>query len=398
VFQIVYDWLQVQGLEDPATRNLAWVIVVLGVALLAGAVNWIVKRVLLTVLSFIIKRTPTMWDDALLERRVLHRGSHVAPALVFYYMAPTFPVLRELIERLSYVYILVVGGLVASAFVNAAVDVYQSMDIARNRPVKGFAQVGRIVIGVVIGVLSIAVMFKQSPLGLLGGLGAMTAVLLLVFKDTILGLVASFQMSTSDLIRVGDWIEMPKFNADGTVIDISLHTVRVQNGDKTITAIPTYALVSDSFRNWRGVDEADGRRIKRSLNIDLNTVKFCTDEMLERFLRDPFAAECIRAQRSQASGGGSDAGRLTNLGIFRAYVTSYLKNHAIINQDMLFLVRQLQPNEHGVPIEVVVFSREKDLARYEEIQAAIFEHLMAVVETFDLRLYQNPSGTDLARR
>ena len=338
-----------------------------------------------------------MWDDALLERHVLHRASHVAPALVFYYLAPTFPAIQGLMERLSYVYILVVSGLVASAFVNAAADVYQSMDISRNRPVKGFIQVARIVIGVVIGVLSIAVMFKQSPLGLLGGLGAMTAVLLLVFKDTILGLVASFQISTSDMVRVGDWIEMPKFNADGTVIDISLHTVRVQNGDKTITAIPTYALVSDAFRNWRGVDDADGRRIKRSLNIDLNTVKFCTDELQERLSREPLAAECIREQKARTTESGGPT-RLTNLGLFRAYVASYLRKQPAIHQDMLFMVRQLQPNEHGVPIEVMVFSREKELVRYEEIQSGIFEHLMATVELFDLRLFQNPTSLGAAKR
>jgi miniconductance mechanosensitive channel len=394
VFQIVYDWLQVQGLEEPMLRYLAWVAVALGVLLLAGIVNWIVKRILLTILSIIIKRTPTNWDDALLERKVLHRASHVAPALVFYYLAPTFLAMQGLIERASYVYILIVAGRVASAFVNAAVDVYQSMDIARNRPIKGFVQVARITIGVVIGVLCVAVMFKQSPLGLLGGLGAMTAVLLLVFKDTILGLVASFQMSTSDMVRVGDWIEMPKFNADGTVIDISLHTVRVQNGDKTISAIPTYALVSDSFRNWRGVDEAQGRRIKRSLNIDLGTVRFCTEDMLQRYARQGLVAEYIR-RSSQA---GIKENPVTNLGVFRAYVEAYLRKHPMIHQEMLFLVRQLQPGEHGLPLEVCVFSREKELPKYEVIQAEIFEHLLAMAGEFDLRVFQSPSGADLAKR
>ena len=386
MFQIVYNWLQVQGLEDPLTRYLAWVIIALGVLLLAGIVNWIVKRILLSILAVIIKRTPTMWDDALLDRRVLHRASHVAPALVFYWMAPTFVALQGLIERISYVYILVVGGLVASAFIDAAVDVYQTMDIARNRPIKGFAQITRIVIGVIIGVLAIAVLFKQSPLGLLGGLGAMTAVLLLVFKDTILGLVASFQLSTSDLLRVGDWIEMPKFNADGTVIDISLHTVRVRNGDNTVSAIPTYALVSDSFRNWRGVDESDGRRIKRSIDIELNTVRFCDDEMLERFSRDPLAEPYVR-ERRQAQRGDVDSTRLTNLGVFRGYAGAYLRRHPAVNQQMLLLVRQLQSSEHGVPVEIWVFSKEKDLPKYEAIQAEIVEHLMAKVTFFDLRLF-----------
>ena len=396
MFQIVYDWLQVQGLEGPITRYLAWVILALGVFLLAGVVNWVVKRILLSILAVIIKRTPTTWDDALLERRVLHRGAHIAPALVFYWSAPTFVALQSFIERASYVYILVVGGLVASAFVNAAVDVYQSMEVARNRPIKGLAQIIRIAIGVVVGLMAIAVLFKQSPLGLLGGLGAMTAVLLLVFKDTILGLVASFQMSTSDLVKVGDWIEMSKFGADGTVIDISLHTVRVQNGDKTISAIPTYALVSDSFRNWRGVEEAAGRRIKRSINIDLSTVRFCDDEMLERFSREPLAAQFI-GKKKQTTGAEKETARITNLGVFRGYTEAYLRQHRAIHSEMLLLVRQLQPGEHGVPIEICAFSREKELPEYEAVQSEIFEHLMATVSVFDLRVYQRPSGADVTR-
>ncbi len=395
MFQTVYNWLQVQGLDDPFTRYLAWMTLGLGVFLLAGIVNWVVKRILLTILAVIIKRTPTTWDDALLERRVLHRASHIAPALVFYWSAPTFVALQSFIERASYVYILIVGGLVASAFINAAVDVYQSMELSRNRPIKGLAQITRIAIGVVVAMLAIAVLFKQSPLGLLGGLGAMTAVLLLVFKDTILGLVASFQMSTSDLVRVGDWIEMPKYSADGIVIDISLHTVRVQNGDKTISAIPTYALVSDSFRNWRGVDEAAGRRIKRSIYIDLSTIKFCSDEMLQRFSRDPLAAQYI-SKKKQAAGRNEADVHFTNLGVFRGYTEAYLRRHPAIHSEMLLLVRQMQPGEYGVPIEICAFSKEKELPEYEAVQAEIFEHLMATVAVFDLRVFQRPSGADMS--
>jgi miniconductance mechanosensitive channel len=375
------------------------------VILLAVIVNYIAKRVLLGILSFVIRRTRTTWDDALLERRVLQRAAHIAPALVFYWFSAAFPGIESLIQQLSMVYMLVVAGLVVNGFFNALLDVYHSLEVSRNRPIKGFVQIVQLVVFVFLAVLAIAALFDQSPFGLLGGLGAMTAVLLLVFKDPILGLVASFQITGSNMVRLGDWIEMPKYGADGDVIDISLLQIKVQNWDKTISTIPTYALVSDSFKNWRGMSESGGRRIKRSINIDMTSVKFCDEEMLRRFSKYQHIAAYIQQKKDELARFNQDSKvdltqlvngrRLTNVGTFRAYVVAYLQHHPQIHQGMTFLVRQLQPGPHGLPIEVYVFSKDQVWANYEGIQADIFDHILAVVPHFDLRVYQNPSGSDL---
>jgi miniconductance mechanosensitive channel len=358
-------------------------------------------------LSVFIRRTKTSWDDALLERRVFHRAAHIAPAIVFYWFAGSFPGIDSLIERLSMIYIIVVVGLVLSAVMNAVVDVYRTLEVARNRPIKGFVQLGQIILAVLLVILSIAILFEQSPLALLGGFGAMTAVLLLVFKDTILGLVASFQISATNIVRLGDWIEMPKYGADGDVIDISLHTIKVQNWNKTISSIPTYALISDTFKNWRGMEESGGRRIKRSINLDVSSIKFCDVEMIERFSRYEFIADYIQAKKDELSQYNAELkidttylvnGRhMTNIGTFRAYAEAYLKNHPQIHQGMTFLVRQLQPTEYGLPIQIYVFSKVQAWASYEAIQADIFDHLLAVVPMFDLRIFQSPSGSDFSR-
>jgi len=405
VFDLLKSWLENQGLEGWVAEYTSWAAVVLVVIVLAIIVNYVAKKILLVVLGFLIKKTRTRWDDALLERRVLHRASHVAPALVVYWYAAAFPGLESLIERLAMVYILAVSGLVISGFMNAVVDVYRTLEVARNRPIKGFVQLAQIILTVFLVVFGIAILFEQSPFGLLGGLGAMTAVLLLVFKDTILGLVASFQISATNIVRIGDWIEMPKYGADGDVIDISLHTIRVQNWDKTISSIPAYALISDSFKNWRGMEESGGRRIKRAISIDMNSVKFCTEEMIERFSRFEYIADYVQRKKEELARYNINHnvdttflvnGRhMTNLGTFRAYVEAYLRNHPMIHRDLTFLVRQLQPGEHGLPLEIYVFSNVQTWAKYEAIQADIFDHILAVIPLFDLRVFQRPTGHDL---
>jgi miniconductance mechanosensitive channel len=399
--------LEQQGWEGPAVNYTAWLAVVLGVFLMAAVANYLTRKVILTILSMLIKRTKTNWDDALLHRRVFHRAAHAAPALVVYWFAPAFADLSGLIERLAMAYMLVVGGLVVSGLMNAAVDVYRTLEAARNRPIKGFVQLARIALTVFLVILGLAILLEQSPLGLLGGIGALTAVLMLVFKDTILSLVASFQISTGNMVRVGDWIEMPKYGTDGDVIDISLHTIKVQNWNKTISSIPTYAFISDSFKNWRGMSESGGRRIKRAINIDMSSVKFCTEEMIDRFSRFEAIADHIAAKKKELSEYNADKkidttylvnGRhMTNLGTFRAYVEAYLKNNPRIHREMTFLVRQLPPGEHGLPLEIYVFSNVQAWAAYEAIQADIFDHLLAVLPLFDLRVFQRPSGSDLAR-
>jgi miniconductance mechanosensitive channel len=238
----------------------------------------------------------------------------------------------------------------------------------------------------------------------LSGLGALTAVLLLVFKDTILGFVAGIQLSANKMVAVGDWIEMPKYGADGDVIDVALTTVKVQNFDKTITTIPAYALISDSFKNWRGMFQSGGRRIKRAVHIDMQTVMFCNEEMLARFAKIQYISEYIQRKKEELEKHNAkhqvdnsnlvNGRRMTNVGTFRAYVTEYLKNHPKIHRELTFLVRQLAPGESGLPIEIYVFTNDTEWAHYEAIQADIFDHILAVLPEFDLRVFQNPSGMD----
>jgi len=406
MFDMIRDWFEAQGWAAWSVEYAAWTATALIVILLAILTNLITRRVLLSVLSILIKKSKTKWDDALLERRVLHRAAHVAPALIFYWLAGAFPPVEDLITRLAMVYMLAMGGLVISALMNAFVDVYRTTEGARNRPIKGFVQLGQILLVVVIVILNIAVLFEQSPVALLGGLGAMTAVLILVFKDTILSLVASFQISSSKTVRLGDWIEMPKYGADGDVIDVSLHSIQVQNWNKTISTIPTYAFISESFKNWRGMEESGGRRIKRAISIDLNSIKFCNVEMIERFSGFAYITDYIRDKKTELAEHNAkhnvdtaylvNGRHLSNVGTFRAYVEAYLKNHPKIHKDMTFLVRQLPPSEYGLPLEIYVFSNIQAWAEYEAIQADIFDHLLAVLPLFDLRVYQRPSGHDLS--
>ena len=404
LFKIVSSQWQHLGLEGYWHSVASWVTVAVIVVVLAIVVNYLTRKILLSALTIVIKRTKTTWDDALLERRVLHRGAHIAPALVFYWFATSFPGYESIIQRLASVYMLLVAGLVISSFLSALLDVYQSLEVSQNRPIKGFVQIVRIIVFVFLAVLILAALINQSPFGLLGGLGAMTAVLMLVFKDPILGLVASFQIAGSNLVRVGDWIEMPKFGADGDVIDVSLLQIKVQNWDKTISTIPTYALVSDSFKNWRGMSESGGRRIKRAINIDMTSIKFCTEEMLRRFSKYQYITAHIEKKKEELARYNQEkkvdlselvnGRRMTNIGTFRAYVEAYLHNHPKIHQNMTFLVRQLPPGAEGLPIEIYVFSNDQVWANYEAIQADIFDHILAVVPLFDLRVFQNPSGYD----
>jgi miniconductance mechanosensitive channel len=254
-------------------------------------------------------------------------------------------------------------------------------------------------------ILVIAMVVGRSPVVFLSGLGAVTAILLLVFKDTILGFVAGIQIAANDMVRPDDWIEMPKYGADGSVIDVTLNTVKVRNWDKTVTTIPTYALISDSFKNWRGMTESGGRRIKRALHLDMTSIRFCDEEMLDRFKKIQFIREYLERKLEEISRHNRECAvdesvlvngrRLTNVGTFRAYIEAYLRNHPMVHQEMTFLVRHLAPTEHGLPIEVYVFSKDQRWAVYESIQADIFDHLLAVVPEFDLRVFQSPTGSDV---
>jgi miniconductance mechanosensitive channel len=291
--------------------------------------------------------------------------------------------------------------------INSLHAIYQTFRVSQEIPLKGFAQVLKIALICTSLIMVISILLDRSPVYLLSGLGAMTAVLMLIFKDPILGFMAGIQLISNRMLKHGDWIEMPKYGADGDVIDITLTTVKVRNWDKTITTIPTYALINDSFKNWRGMQESQGRRIKRAIYIDMNTIKFCNAQMLQRFAGIRYIADYMQrknkeleqynTERGIESRDAANARRLTNTGTFRAYICAYLQNHPMINTDMTFIVRQLAPTEHGLPLEIYVFCKDKVWANYEAIQSDIFDHLLAIAGEFDLKVYQYPSGTDILK-
>ncbi len=396
--------------RNPLAETAVWGV---GIFLLSWLADVLAKRILLRVISRIVARTRFTWDDAIQERRVFHRLAHVAPAAVIYYGAELVPSLPEPVyqvaQRVALSLMVLVVALSANAFLSAVNDIYATRPDARSRPIKGYLQIVSIVLYIAAGILIVSLLLDRSPAVFLGGLAGLTAVVLLVFRDTILSLVASIQLTQNDMIAVGDWIEMPKYGADGDVVDIALHTIKVQNWDKTITTIPTHKLIEDSFKNWRGMSRAGGRRIKRAINLDLGTVRFLTGEEIERFgrfelLRDyigkkkeELAAQNARAAEGEGGSGPviANARRLTNVGTFRAYVVNYLRQHPTVHQRMTLLVRQLQSGPTGLPMEIYVFSNDTNWINYEAFQSDIFDHLLAMVPEFGLRVFQNPSGEDV---
>jgi len=393
-----------EGLEA-TTRTVIVAVIIFSLALLADLIT---RKIIVSGIKRLVRKTKTQLDDILIQRRVFHKIAHVVPGLIIYFSAgfifSDYPVLGDVVTRLALIYIIIVLLLSIDTFINALHQIYLTMPVSEGRPIKGYIQVVKIIIYFVAIILIIASLTKESPGKLLTGLGAMAAILLLVFKDTILGFVASIQLSANRMVKPGDWIEMPSHNADGTVLDISLNTVKVQNWDKTIATVPTYALVSESFRNWKGMEESGGRRIKRSINIDMNSVRFVDDEMAEKFKKIQVLKDYVVSREEEIlkynKENKIDASvmvngrRMTNLGTFRKYVEEYLHQHPKIHNDMTFLVRQLQPDERGLPIEIYVFSNDQEWGNYEAIQADIFDHILAVIPQFDLRVFQSPSGRD----
>lgn len=400
------SWFTGLGLSELQAIWLARLIGAVSVLIGSVIAHFITRRIFLGIVHGLAEKTRTHWDDVLIKNRVFHRLAHLAPAIVIRLTAPQVfegaTQLTTLVEQSTNIYMLVIFFSVLSAVLDSVNDIYQEFPVSHRIPIKGYLQVVQIVVGVGIGILIVSTLTQQSPWGLFTGLGALTAVLLLVFRDTILGLVAGIQLVSNDMVRPGDWIEMPKYGADGSVIDIALTTVKVQNWDMTITTIPTYALISDSFKNWRGMSESGGRRIKRSVLIDVTSVRFCSPEMIHRFRNIQFLRDYIDKTEKELADYNKEHGidesvlvngrRMTNLGTFRAYLVEYLKRHPNVHQDMTFLVRQLQSNEKGLPLEIYVFSNDQVWANYEAIQADIFDHVFASLPQFDLRPYQYPSS------
>lgn len=375
----------------------------------AIVVDFIAKRVFLAAVRAFAKRTSVTWDDMFVDHRVFERLVHMASAVIVFVGVAFVPELPErvvqLIRNVALGYMVLMLTLSLTAALSAGNAIYERTAAARNRPIKGFVQLLQIVVWVFGLVLIIAALLDRSPLLLLSGFGAMTAILLLVFKDTILSLVASVQLTAQDMVRVGDWIEMPQFGADGDVIDVQLHTVKVQNWDKTITTIPTHKLISDSFKNWRGMSDTGARRIKRALHLDVSSIRFQEEEEIAHFTRFALLKDYIARKKTELSDYNKglavkvDADvnqrRLTNVGTFRAYALNYLKHHPEIDTNMTLIVRQLSPSADGLPLEIYCFTNTTDWAEYERIQSDVFDHLLAIVPAFGLRLYQSPAGSDI---
>ncbi len=381
----------------------------LGVALIAFVANVIMRSVIVVSIRRLLARTKSERDDILIRRRVFERLSQLAPAFVIYALAPLaladYPAPAAFAVKLSLVYMIIVGVLFVDGLINAGLEVYRTFRVSRDFPITSFAQVAKLVLYFLGFITTLSVLLGESPMTFIAGLGALAAVLMFVFKDLILGLVAGIQLSANRMVAVGDWIEIPKFGVDGDVIEIALTTVKIRNFDKTITTVPTQALINESFKNWRGMQETGGRRIKRSVYVDVSSVRFCDEEMLARYAKIQHIAGYLEEKRREIADYNDQAkvdrstlvnGRhLTNIGTFRAYIEAYLRNHPKISSNLTLLVRQLQPTVHGLPIELYVFTNDTNWINYEGIQADIFDHILAAAPEFDLRIFQEPTGADL---
>jgi miniconductance mechanosensitive channel len=396
------EWIAIPWVQTAVPLG----VIVFG-SLIAG---WLTKNVLVRALQRALANIPLGEINARLVA-VVGRFSYIIPALIIHQgiaFVPNLPDwLVSLVRDVAACIIIFVTVSGFSGALSLVVAFYRRRADSRARPIKGYVQVLKIVLYCAGVLLAIAVVLEESPLLLLSGFGAMAAILLLVFRDTILSLVASVQLTSNDMIRIGDWIEMPSLNADGDVIDIALHTVKVQNWDKTITTIPTHRLISESFKNWRGMQESGGRRIKRALNIDVTSIRFLTDGERDDLRRIALIDEYLAAKKGEIeewneklAEWGKDpvnTRRVTNIGTFRAYVVSYLRAHPQINADMTLIVRQLAPGAQGLPLEIYCFTATTAWVAYEGIQSDIFDHLIAILPSFQLRLFQEPSGSDVVR-
>lgn len=406
VAQTLPGWAQ-SWFADPFWGPLLGVLLLVAGALLLHLVT---QRLLLRGLDALFRRSWTWWDNVLMEHRVFHRLAWLLPVMVIATGVALIPGLDEnwvqLVRRITHVCVVLTLALALTGLTSAINAIYSRYPVSRNRPVKGYLQIIVIVAWVFAGILIVATLLQQSPWFFLSGLGAMTAILLLIFRDTLLSLVAGIQLSANDLIRVGDWIEMPQFGADGDVVDIGLHQVRVSNWDRTTTTIPTHKFLEHSFRNWRGMFDAGGRRIKRAINIDLNTVAFLSPETLAHLGEFELLKDYLQGKQQDVdnwnrehapAGSPLNQRRLTNLGTFRAYVSAWLRAHPLVHAQMTFLVRQLAPGPEGLPLEIYVFSRDTRWSVYEDLQSDIFDHLLAILPEFGLRVFQQPTGSDFGR-
>ena len=384
-----------------ASNTYALVLIVFIISM----ISYIITRYgIVKLILRLFEKTSNKIDDVLIQTGFLNRVSYAVPLIIIYNLIDTVLGEHIIINRILLSLLAIVFVSCLNSLLNALNDIYNQSKYSTSVNIKSYFQVLKLFVNLFSVVVIISVLSGKSPFYLLSGIGALTAVLMLVFKDTILSFVSSIQISSNDLFKIGDWVEAPQFGADGDVIDIALHTVKIQNWDKTISIIPTHKLIDSSFKNWRGMSDSGGRRIKRSIYIDMNSVKFCNNQMLDNYKSITLIKDYIEGKisdigehnASQNISASHINGRaLTNIGTFRAYIKAYLKNNINIHKDMTFLVRQLSPTEKGLPIEIYVFSNNTNWIEYEEIQSDIFDHLIASTSEFGLKIFQYPTGNDL---
>ncbi len=395
-------------LSPDAAELLAIVLMFSAVVLTAILATLIVRRTLLKFITTWIQTNNYRWDDPLAGHRLPAKLSWFVPVVIFSLAVDTFldsgTTSYLLVKRLVTAGFVIVSVLSLTGLLSSINDIHRILRKNKGSSLRGYTDGGKILIYILGAIFLISIFTGRSPWGILSVLGGLTAVTMLVFKDSILGFVASVQINSTDMVRLGDWIEISQYGADGDVIDMSIHSIRIQNWDKTITTIPTYALVSNSFKNWRGMSESGGRRIKRALAIDVHSIRFCDEQLLEKLSRIDLIADYVKSKQQEIAEynrtHNSDNGliingrRQTNVGVFRAYIIAFLKANSKLHRKMTFLVRQLAPTDHGLPLEIYVFSTDQVWANYEAIQADIFDHLLAAAPEFGLRIFQSPSGYD----
>lgn len=381
-------WLQQMGVAEGHALWMMRIGVILAIALIVYVFDKICRKTVIPTIQKVTAKTQVTWDDYLLNEDVLNNVCHLIPPVVFYVLIPlAFPAESSMLAfflKLCSIYLTIVVIRLICSFLTSLYTISSEHEKLKNHSMKGFYQMLKLVVICIGVIIIISELIGSDPLTILTGLGAGTAILMLVFQDTIKGLVAGVQLTANDMLRPGDWITMPKYGADGDVIEVTLTTVKVRNWDKTITTVPPYALVNDSFQNWRGMFEIGGRRVKRSINIDMHTVRFCTEEELAFFKQQPWMEGFEETGKEEV-----------NLYIFRHYMDYYLKHHPKVNQDLTLIVRQLQPTAQGMPIELYFFSANTAWVRYEHLQAEVFDHLLAVLHRFGLKVFQSPTGLDL---
>ena len=381
-------WLQQLGVAEGSLLVVQRIVVIIGILLIAYLLDMICRKVVMPGVRKVTAKTQSTWDDYLLSDEVMTNVCHLIPPIVVFalipFAFPNEPNFLSLILKICTIYITVVVMKLICAFLTSLYTISSEHEKLKNHSMKGFYQMLKLIVICIGTIIIISELISKDPIAILTGLGAGTAILMLVFQDTIKGLVAGIQLTANDMVRPGDWISMPKYGADGDVMEVSLTTVKVRNWDKTITTVPPYALVNDSFQNWRGMFDIGGRRVKRSIYIDMNTVRFCTEEELAHFKQQPWMEGFEETGKEEV-----------NLYLFRHYLDYYLRHHPKVNQDMIMLVRQLQPTEHGMPIELYFFSANTAWVKYEALQAEVFDHVLAVVHRFGLKVFQSPTGLDL---